>query len=126
MLRTGTLAKFLDRLLIASWAGTFAVAGLWAQVSSEPFPFAGLRSLVQAGGWNLALQVAGVLVGAACLALPAWQTKRRLHIFSGLCFMLFLVGCLFIGVPFGLAFVCFAGMARSRAAGQPTVTESAR
>ena len=38
----------------------------------------------------------------------------RLLLFQGVALALFLQGFIYIGVPFGLAFACFAGIARSR------------
>jgi hypothetical protein len=118
------MATLLEALLIFAWTVTFATAGIWSQISNAPFPLPGLRHLAEADRLNIALQVATVLVAAALLAFRSWQTRMRLMVFVGVAFVLFLLGCLFIGVPYGLAFACFGGIARSRVTKAPAMEKS--
>lgn len=105
--------------VICVWAITFAVAGTWSHFSSDPFPLAGLRNFAQSEELNIALQVTAVLVAAGCLLFPRWQTRKPLLVFHGMAVVLFLLGFIFIGVPFGLAFACFAGIAKGRSVQAP-------
>jgi hypothetical protein len=114
------MAAISETLIIAAWAIAFAAAGVWSQVASAPFPLPGLRRLAEAGEFNVALQVLAVLIAAGWLAFRTWQTRERLLIFQDIAVALFIQGFIYIGVPFGLAFGCFAGIARSRLAKTPT------
>jgi hypothetical protein len=111
------MTKRSELLLIVAWVVTFAIAGMWRLVTDAPFPFAGLRRLVmEAGPWELALQVGAVVLAGAWLALSTRATSGQLMTFVVICVALFIAGFAVIGVPFGLAFGCFGGMAYSRAA----------
>jgi hypothetical protein len=108
------MLRVYELLVIFMWAIGFAAAGVWSRFSSGPFPFPGFRRVAEAEGSYPVLQVVAVLVAAAWLAVHAWQTRERLLVFQGMAIVLSFEGFLYIGVPFGLAFSCFAGIARSR------------
>jgi hypothetical protein len=107
--------RTLEAALIVAWAITFSLAGAWIHVSGNPFPLPGLQKLAEADSLGRMLQVAAVVLAAVWLAVRSWHTRDRLLVFSGMAVALFLMGFIFIGVPFGLAFGCFAGIARERA-----------
>jgi len=109
------MSRTIEITLIAAWAITFAFAGVWVYVSGHPFPLPGLQKLAEADSMGRMLQVAAVVLAAIWLAVRSWHTRARLLVFSGMAVALFLMGFLLIGVPFGLAFGCFAGIARGRA-----------
>jgi len=109
------MSRSLEVALIAAWAVVFALAGSWVYVSGSPFPLPGLHKLAGADSLERMLQVAAVVLAALWLIFRSWHTRGRLLVFSGMAVALFLMGFLFIGVPFGLAFGCFAGIARERA-----------
>lgn len=109
------MSRKLEMALIAAWAVAFALAGSWAYVSGDPFPLPGLRKLAEADSLGRMLQVAAVVLAAMWLVFHSWHTRGRLLVFCGVAVMLFLLGFLYAGVPFGLAFGCFAGIARERA-----------
>lgn len=109
------MSRKLEVALIAAWAIAFALAGSWAYVSGNPFPLPGLRKLAEAESLGRMLQVAAVVLAAIWLAFRSWQTRDRLLVFCGMAIALFFLGFLYVGVPFGLAFGCFAGIARERA-----------
>jgi hypothetical protein len=113
------MSRKLEVALIVVWAITFALAGSWPYVSDNPLPLPGLRKLAEAGSLERMLQVAAVVLAAICLLIRSWQTRARLLVFCGMAVALFFVGFLYVGVPFGLAFGCFAGVARGRAGDQP-------
>jgi len=110
-----TMSRAIELALIAAWAFTFALVGSWVYVSGSPFPLPGLQRLAAADSSARMLQVAAVVLAALWLVFRSWHTRGRLLVFSGSAATLFLLGCLYIGVPFGLAFACFAGIARERA-----------
>ncbi|MFZ2989310.1 MAG: hypothetical protein WA086_15070, partial [Ideonella sp.] len=68
---------------------------------------------------NRWLQVSAVLLAAIGLAVGSWQTRGRLRLFQGLAVALFLLGFVSVGVPFGLAFACFAVVAKQSAGPTP-------
>ena len=108
------MGNFSETLLILAWAVSYAMAGAWSQFSSAPFPFAGLRRVAETGGLNVTLEVMVVLLAAGWLAVRPLQTRERLLIFEGMAVVLCLQGFIYIGVTFGLAFSCFAAIARNR------------
>lgn len=108
------MGRISETLLICIWAAAFVSAGLWSSISSTPFPLLGLRRLAQTGGFTTTFQVVAVFSAAGWLAIRHWQTRERLLVFQGVAIALSLQGFIYIGVPFGLAFACFAGIARSR------------
>jgi hypothetical protein len=108
-----------ELLLVWAWAIAFAAVGAWSQLSGAPFPLPGLRKVAEAGGFSVALQVAAVVVAAGWLAFGSWHTRRRLLVFQVIAVALFFMGFIVVGVPLGLAFGCFAGIARSQAARKP-------
>jgi len=110
------MARVSELLLVCVWAITFAAVGAWSHLSSAPFPLPGFRKIAESDGFSLSLQVATVLVAASWLAVRRWQTRERLLVFQGIALALFLQGILYIGMPFGLAFACFAGIAKTRSA----------
>lgn len=110
------MEKLSETLLILAWAVAYAIAGAWPHFSSAPFPLAGLRRVAETGGLNVTLEVLTVLFAAGWLAFRSWQTRERLLIFQGMAIALCLQGCLYIGATFGLAFSCFAAIARNRCA----------
>lgn len=108
------MARLSELILICAWAIAFAAAGAWPRLSSAPFPLPGLRQLAEAEGFIITFQVVAVLIAAGWLVFRRWHTRERLLVFQGFALALFIQGFLYIGVPFGLAFGCFAGIARSR------------
>lgn len=110
-----TMSRAVELALVAAWAVTFALAGSWVYVSGSPFPLPGLQKLAAADLFARMPQVAAVVLAASLLVFRSWHTRARLLAFSGVAAALFLLGCLYIGAPFGLAFACFAGIARERA-----------
>ncbi|WP_143225928.1 hypothetical protein [Acidovorax sp. 56] len=100
--------------LVLIWPVLFTVAGVWPYVSGEPFPLPGLRKLAATDELSRVLQVLAVLLAGIWLTFQGWQTRERLMVFQGVAFALWIQGFLYIGVPFGLAFGCFAGVAISR------------
>jgi hypothetical protein len=110
-----TMSRAIELALIAAWAITFALAGTWVYVSGSPFPLPGLQKLAGADSLARMSQVAAVVLAAIWLVFRSWHTRGRLLVFFGAAAVLFLLGCLYVGVPFGLAFACFAGIARERA-----------
>jgi hypothetical protein len=110
------MARISELVIVCLWAITFAAVGAWSHVSSAPFPLPGLQKIAESNRFSLSLQVAAVLVAASWLAVRRWQTRERLLVFQGIALALFIQGLLYIGVPFGLAFACFAGIAKTRSA----------
>ena len=108
------MARRYELLLVVIWALTFAAAGAWPHLAGEPFPLPGLRKVAEAGDFSRVLQVLSVFLAGAWLVFRPWQTRERLLLFQGVALALSVQGFLYIGVPFGLAFACFAGVARSR------------
>ncbi|EJL89674.1 hypothetical protein PMI15_00503 [Polaromonas sp. CF318] len=114
-----TMSRALEVALVAVWAVTFALAGLWAHMSSHPFPLPGLQKLAGADAPARMLQVAAVVLAAVWLVFRSWHTRDRLLVFYGVAVALFFLGFLYVGVPFGLAFGCFAQIARVHAGKTP-------
>ncbi len=78
-----------------------------------------MRQLAAADPLNRWLQVSAVLLAAIGLTVGSWQTRDRLLVFQGLAVALFLLGFVSVGVPFGLAFACFAIIAKQSAGPAP-------
>jgi len=108
------MARVSELALVCAWAIAFAVVGAWSRLSSAPFPLPGFRKIAESDSFNLSLQVAAVVVAASWLAVRRWQTRERLLVFQGIALALCFQGLLYIGMPFFLAFGCFAGIARTR------------
>lgn len=109
------MSRKLSLALIVAWAIVFTASGIWSYFSADPFALPGLRKVAAADPLSRWLQVSAVLFCAVWLAIGSWHTRDRLLVFQGMAAALFLQGFLYIGVPFGLAFGCFAGIARQRA-----------
>lgn len=105
-------------IVVWAWAVAFAAAGAWPHFSSEPFPLPGLRKLAEGDKYGLFLQVSAVVSAAVWLVWRSRQTRERLLVFQGVALALSVQGFLYIGLPFGLAFACFASIARARGAEQ--------
>ena len=110
------MARVSELVIVCIWAIAFAAVGAWSHLSDTPFPLPGLRKIAESDHFSLSLQVAAVLVAASWLAVGSWQTRERLLVFQGIALALCFQGFLYIGMPFGLAFACFAGIAKTRSA----------
>ena len=108
------MSRKSEIFLIISWAFAFLFAGVWSLFSADPFPLPGLRKLAVADEFSRVMQVSVVLLAGIYLVFNHWQTRERLFVFQGIALALWIQGFLYIGVPFGLAFACFAGIAINR------------
>ncbi|MCC6075166.1 hypothetical protein ACFPTX_00930 [Pseudomonas sp. GCM10022188] len=108
------MARPFELLLVFAWAIAFAAAAAWSRLSTAPFPLPGFRQLAESEGLTVIYQVSAVVIAAGWLAFRPWHTREHLIVFQGIALALFAQGFLYIGVPFGLAFGFFAGIARSR------------
>ena len=108
------MARKHELLIVAIWIVAFTAAGVWPYLSGESFPLPGLRKFAAADEFSRVVQVLTVWLAGVWLTFQGWQSRERLLVFQGAALTLWVQGFLYIGVPFGLAFACFAGVARSR------------
>lgn len=113
----------LDICLSWMWAAIFFLAFAWPYMSAQPFPFVGLRKLSVEGGWSLTLETVSVTAAALWFSVSRLHTKDGMRVVQGGSIVLGILGFVYAGIPFGLAFVFFANLARQYADKLPTVSK---